>query len=320
MKNYYKDYRKPLEQQSEKWWLHQYCLYKGISLSKVKVKDRLVLDKNFTKELGYLQSLIKPSKKHKQRIQNIETILKEHREEIINSLPCDWDDYDWDNHIVYENSKNSKLLKKHYQHNNESMELIFNEYDLYQMKEFNIDGELIRVYQIEKFREDMIACATSFGLTQGIIHSQEDNGGRVVKLLRTICKDYMNYLSDIRDCVKVVDECDAQVQISKISSNINKWVDYCRRLDIAINKYTTDSSKWKNNKKLILDELKEKASNDEGAKVFLIFYTKYGSIEKKTQAKIDKLIELNLPNINEDIAGQIVKYSTLANVLQLKNQ
>jgi hypothetical protein len=49
------DYRKSLKEDSDKWWLHQYCLYKSISLSSIKPQNKLTLENNLTDELKKLK-------------------------------------------------------------------------------------------------------------------------------------------------------------------------------------------------------------------------------------------------------------------------
>lgn len=255
------DYRKPLREQDDKWWLHQYCISKGISATSIKTKDRLKLD-----------------------LQNNNTV----------------------NVIVDSESTNNKL------------HLIFNEFDINMMNEFYIDGYYIKAYEVEEFREDMIACAVSLGLLQSLNNEEKDKEGRALNLLRQISTAYSTLSTDIFEENNSLDEDGNEVSINKFDKKIEEWTKYCRLIDISINKFTKNP-KWKNYKNEILADLRKKVASDIYASAFVQFYSRYKKIDKKTQAKANKLLELNLPNIDDiETAKKVVKYSTLANVSSLK--
>lgn len=181
------------------------------------------------------------------------------------------------------------------------------------MNEFYIDGHCIKAYEIEEFRDDMIACAVSLGLIKALDHEEKDQDGRVLNLLRQIAKGY-SLLGDNLEELNSEDINFGEVSMSSLDNKIMQWSQYCRLIDISINKFTKNS-KWKNYKSEILSDLRKKVASDIYASSFVQFYNRYEKIDKKTQAKADKLLELKLPNINDiETAKKVVKYSTLANV------
>ncbi|WP_421716542.1 hypothetical protein [Arcobacter arenosus] len=220
------------------------------------------------------------------------------------------------------NKDNKKKIRVKNKLKDTELILIFKEFDLNLMKEFNINGRSIKAYEVEEFREDMIACAISLGLIQAIDHSQKDKDGRVLNLLRQISKGYHCKEHNVEEILfnntTTYDEEFNEVSISSLNKKIDEWTKYCRVLDISLNKFTKNK-KWKNHKVEILTDLRTKVANDIYASAFYQFYRTYYRIDKKSQAKANKLLELNLPNINDiKTAKSVVKYSTLANVSSLK--
>ena len=279
----FKDYRKSLKEDSDKWWFHQYCLYKGISLSKVKPQDKLILDYDLTNELKNLESQGRTGRfRHKDRIIELDKIIANNIIKLSSSpMHFDWRKYDWNKHQV------------------------FSQDDISLMNTLSIDGYTIKAYEIEKFRDDMMACATLFGLEQYIINSRTDNkksdkNTRVIKLLREICTGYSAYQPPI--CKNTNAEGLTELDVC---------MRYCRQLDKGIEKYTK-SGEWKRNKEGVLQQAFEDypVGKDNYAKVFRDFYFEYGTLTKKNVPKSLKLLELKLPNIDTlEMAKKIVKYS-----------
>jgi hypothetical protein len=162
-------------------------------------------------------------------------------------------------------------------------------YKKYDLECFEDNGQFYDLNEIEKKRLLLDATQDFFGLNFG------DQ-----KLLHEIAdKTYLHSVIGISD-----EETD------DIQQQYLQWVEGCKMID-SIDPYIKmtypDFDKKQKYYRKQFEELSKKVPNVKFFKVLNTFFIKYKSLNKITEAKIDELLLLGLPNIDKTNAPKIVE-------------